>query len=111
VTSNSILDSKISDKDAWYQGITDLEEGLTDSPFDMVDSSEEIGFFVPFSKNVGHGFTFKVLTRDTKKVLSRSRVRLKSTGTNLRLEPQDLVDENVEEQKEILENEIVQEAK
>jgi hypothetical protein len=32
----SILDSKISDKDDWYQGITDLEEGLTDSPFDMV---------------------------------------------------------------------------
>jgi hypothetical protein len=32
----SILDSKISDKDNWYQWITDLEEGLTDSPFDMV---------------------------------------------------------------------------
>jgi hypothetical protein len=32
----SILDSKISNKDNWYQGITDLEEGLTDSPVDMV---------------------------------------------------------------------------
>jgi hypothetical protein len=61
------------------------------------DPSEEIEFFVGFSENVGHGFTFKDLTRDTKKVLGRSRVRLKSTGTNLRLEPRDLVGENLEE--------------
>jgi hypothetical protein len=32
----SILDSKISDKNDWYLGITELEEGLTNSPFDMV---------------------------------------------------------------------------
>jgi hypothetical protein len=50
------------------------------------------------------------LTRDTKKVLGRSRVRLKSTGTNLRHEPQDSIDESAEEQEDILENEIGQEA-
>jgi hypothetical protein len=46
----SILDSKISDKDNWYQGITDLEEGLTNSPFDMVGQYKQRKLDVSFAK-------------------------------------------------------------
>ena len=60
------------------------------------DSTEGIGLFVGFSENIEHGFTFKILTKDTKKVIGRSRIHLKSSGTNLRLEPRDIVKENIQ---------------
>jgi hypothetical protein len=46
----SILDSKISDKDNWYQGITDLEEGLTNSPFDMVGRYKQQELEIPIAE-------------------------------------------------------------
>jgi len=45
-------------------------------------SSEIRGRFVGFSWNVGHALTFKILTDDTKKVISRSVVRLAKDGEN-----------------------------
>ena len=45
-------------------------------------SSEIRGRFVGFSWDVGHALTFKVLTDDTKKVMSRSRMRLAQDGEN-----------------------------
>jgi hypothetical protein len=38
--------------------------------------------FVGFSKDVGHGLTFKILTDNTRKVIHHSRVRLAKTGEN-----------------------------
>ena len=45
-------------------------------------SSEVRGRFVGFSWSVGHALTFKVLSDESKRVLSRSRIRLASTGEN-----------------------------
>ena len=49
------------------------------------DTTEDIGYFVGFSENVGHSITFKVLTLDTRKVLTRSRVRPAKKFINKRL--------------------------
>ena len=50
-------------------------------------SSEIRGRFVGFAWHVGHALTFKVLTDDTQKVISRSRLRLSKEGeNNLRLD-------------------------
>ena len=48
-------------------------------------SSEDIGYFVGFAETVGHNNTFLVLTRDTKKVIARSRIRLANELPNKRL--------------------------
>ena len=45
-------------------------------------SSEIRGRFVGFAWNVGHALTFKVLTDDSNKVLSRSQLRLAKVGEN-----------------------------
>ena len=45
-------------------------------------SNEIRGRFVGFAWNVGHALTFKILTDDTKKIITRSRVRLAATGEN-----------------------------
>jgi len=45
-------------------------------------SSEIRGRFVGFAWSVGHGLTFKVLTDDSKKVISRSVLRLAKVGEN-----------------------------
>ena len=49
------------------------------------DTTEDIGYFVGFSENVGHSITFKVLTLDTRKILFRSRVRPAKSHVNKRL--------------------------
>ena len=50
-------------------------------------SSEIRGRFVGFSWDVGHALTFKILTDDTNKIISRSQLRLGKDGeNNLRLE-------------------------
>ena len=49
------------------------------------EPSEEIGYFVGFSENVGHSHTFKILTEDTRKIIHRSRVRKASELPNKRL--------------------------
>jgi hypothetical protein len=49
------------------------------------DSTEELGWFVGFSENVGHDYTFKVLTKETRKVLHRSRLRIAHKLPNKRL--------------------------
>ena len=45
-------------------------------------SSEIRGRFVGFARHVGHALTFKILTDDTKEIISRSVVRLGKDGTN-----------------------------
>ena len=50
-------------------------------------SSEIRGRFVRFAWDVGHVLTFKVITDDTQKVISRSRLRLaKVRENNLKLD-------------------------
>ena len=50
-------------------------------------SSEIRGRSVGFSWDVGHALTFKILTDDTNKIISRSQLRLGKDGeNNLRLE-------------------------
>jgi hypothetical protein len=50
-------------------------------------SSEIRGRFVGFSWDIGHALTFKILTNDTNKIISRSQLRLGKDGeNNLRLE-------------------------
>ena len=44
------------------------------------------GRFVGFSHDVGHHFTFKVLTDDTRKIIHRSVLRKADTGRNLRID-------------------------
>ena len=39
------------------------------------DSKEEIGYVVGFAEHVGHKLTYRVLTKDTRKILSRSTLR------------------------------------
>ena len=53
------------------------------------DTREGRGRFVGFAENVGHVMTFKILTDDTKRVISRSHVRsaLNPKERNLRLDP------------------------
>ena len=54
---------------------------------DKKSSSEIRGRFVGFSWDVGHALTFKILTDDTNKIISRSQLRLGKDGeNNLRLE-------------------------
>ena len=45
-------------------------------------SSEIRGRFVGFSWDVGHALTFKILTDDTNKIISRSHLRLGKDGEN-----------------------------
>ena len=47
---------------------------LDDSNFPS-ESREQLGNFVGIAESVGHAMTFKILTRDTKKVIFRSNVR------------------------------------
>ena len=44
------------------------------------------GFFVGFAENIGHDFTFRVLTADTHKIICRSRVRIAADGINKNVE-------------------------
>ena len=48
--------------------------------------AEHKGFFVGFAENVGHDFTFRVLTADTHKIICRSRVRIAADGINKNVE-------------------------
>jgi hypothetical protein len=45
------------------------------------------GYFVGFSKHVGHALTYKILTNDTRKVLHRSVIRRASDQRNLQIDP------------------------
>jgi hypothetical protein len=48
-------------------------------------TSERLGYFAGFSENVGHTFTFLVVSHDTREVLHRSRLRSAKDGErNLR---------------------------
>jgi hypothetical protein len=49
--------------------------------------TEKKGYFVGFSKHVGHALTYKILTDDTRKVLHRSVIRRASDQRNLQIDP------------------------
>ena len=70
---------------SWYQPVY---YKVDDSDFPS-ETREKRGHFVGISEHVGHAMTFKVLTDDTNKIISRSNVR--SAGLpleyNLRLDP------------------------
>ena len=53
------------------------------------ESREELGHFVGISRNVGNAMTFRIVTLDTRRIISRSGVRSAShpTDANLRVAP------------------------
>jgi len=55
------------------------------------DTREKRGRFVGIAEHVGHKLTYKILTDDTQKVVTRSRIRsaLNEVAPNLRLDPID----------------------
>ena len=59
---------------------------LDDSKKFPSDSPEAIGYMVGISENVGHVLTYKVLTKDTKKVIHRSELRSTKSAHNKRLD-------------------------
>jgi hypothetical protein len=62
---------------------------LTRNPTFPFDGTEKKGRFVGIADSVGDALTYKILTNDSHKILFRSSVRsaLKTSETNLRLEP------------------------
>jgi len=62
-----------------------------DKPTYPSESREKRGRFVGIAQNVGHAMTFKILTDDTRKVITRSVIRSAATdkAPNLRLDPLD----------------------
>jgi hypothetical protein len=52
------------------------------------DSREDHGFFIGFAHNVGNALTYRILTRDTQKIIERSAVRsaMNPTDPNLCLD-------------------------
>ena len=65
----------------WWQPVYYKED---DSDFPS-DSPEKRGHFVGIAENVGHAMTFKILTDDTHKVISRSNVRSADNPSSLNL--------------------------
>jgi len=63
---------------------------VDDSSFPS-DSTEKLGWFVGIAEHVGHALTFKVLTKDTQKIIFRSRIRsaVDETSKNLCAENDD----------------------
>ncbi|HSN66994.1 MAG TPA: hypothetical protein VLS94_10155, partial [Fusibacter sp.] len=53
------------------------------------DSTEETGYFVGFGESVGDTMTFKILSKDTNKIMYRSSVRSATKAPNLRISPED----------------------
>ena len=60
---------------------------LDDSDFPS-EFTEKLGYFVGIAENVGHALTFKILTKDTSKIIYRSRIRsaMKPSERNLRID-------------------------
>ena len=80
----STVDISIILRFTWFEPVY---YRIDDSDFPS-DSREGYGYFVGFAENVGHALTYRILTRDTRKIIERSSVRstLDPADPNLRLE-------------------------
>ena len=63
-----------------YYKIDDSSKGFPS------DSPEAIGYMVGIAEQVGHFLTYKVLTKDTRRVIARSELRSTKSAHNKRLE-------------------------
>jgi hypothetical protein len=70
--------------EVYFKHPADASEDNTSYPARLTGKK---GYFVGFSKHVGHVLTYKILTDNTRKVLHRSVIHRASVQRNLQIDP------------------------